>query len=142
LESKSYDTAAEVRVSLRIQSELLGLRWPHVDLDRQQLHITTVHSKNGKGRVLPLTDGITATLRTMHATATSDLIFPGRVGRFCHRFKTHYFAALHRAKLAGLGIGIYTCRHSWASRMIEPGRRLGDPQRLGWMGRPVPRLTL
>jgi integrase len=115
----------------RIQSELLGLRWPDVDLDRQQLHITAVHSKNGKGRVLPLSDGMTATLRTMQATATSDLVFPGRGGRFYHRFKADYFAALHKAKLAGLGIGVHTCRHSWASRMIEAGADLVTLRDLG-----------
>lgn len=115
----------------RIASELLPVRWPDVDLERQQLHIKAVHSKNGKGRTLPLSSGMAATLAAMKATATSEYVFPGPRGGFYHRFKDHFYAAVRAAGLAGQRISPHVARHSWASRMIEAGCDLVTLRDLG-----------
>lgn len=58
--------------------EILGLRWPQVDLSRGV--ITLVETKNGDCRVLPMGERVRALLRERAKVRRigSDLVFPGR----------------------------------------------------------------
>jgi integrase len=76
-------------------------------------------AKNGKARVLPLGDAMTATLRTLQATATSALVFPAAHGGLQHHFSKQYIKAVRAAKL--VGVTIHCLRHSWATRMVAAG---------------------
>ena len=61
---------------LRI-SEVQGLRWEHIDLPRQRLHIAT--TKNGRALELPLTRQVAALFeRRREAVAPVPWVFPGR----------------------------------------------------------------
>lgn len=58
--------------------EILGLRWPQVDLNRGV--ITLLETKNGERRALPISDFIQGLLkaRAKVRRIDSDLVFPGR----------------------------------------------------------------
>jgi hypothetical protein len=47
------------------------------------------YAKKGNSRVLPLGDAMTATLRTLKATATRDPVFPTALGGHLHHFPEH-----------------------------------------------------
>ena len=93
------------------------MRWDAVDLDRQQITIRGAFAKNGKSRVLPLSDAMTATLRTLQAAAMSELVFPAARGGYQHHYSMEYFKAVRAAGL--VGVSIHCLRHSWASRLAE-----------------------
>ena len=105
------------------------MRWDALDLDRHQVTIRAEFSKNGKSRVLPLGDAMTATLRALQATATSELVFPTALGGPQHHFSENYFKAVRAAEL--VGVTIHCLRHTWASRLAESSGDLLLLQQLG-----------
>jgi integrase len=115
----------------RLQSELLSVVWADVHLEtaRPSLTITATHAKNGRPRHLPLSPDMAGQLRALQATSTSPFVFPATQGGFNHRFKRRYFRAVRALRLDG--VGIYTLRHTWASRMFEAGADLVLLKELG-----------
>lgn len=79
--SKNPDLYPAVALSLATgarRMEVLGLRWPQVDLNRSV--IILLETKNGERRVLPIVDQVKELLRERAKVRRidSDLVFPGR----------------------------------------------------------------
>lgn len=96
------------------QGEILGLRWPDVDLERKRL---VMHeTKNGERRAVPLTGPALTTLRAWSKVRRldTDLVFPETKG-FHHR----WWDALERAKLTDFRF--HDLRHTAASYLAMHG---------------------
>jgi len=96
------------------QGEVLGLRWPAVDLERKRLVLH--ETKNGERRAVPLTGPALTTLRAWSKVRRldTDLVFPETKG-FHHR----WWEALERAKLTDFRF--HDLRHTAASYLAMHG---------------------
>lgn len=106
------------------QSEILGLRWPDVDL--QQGRITLLETKNGSIRVVPLVGPALALLKA-HAKVRrldTDLLFPGRNPQKPVFVRAPWQAAVKAAGLSNFRF--HDLRHSAASYMLMSGASLGE----------------
>ena len=101
------------------RGEILGLRWPDVDLARG--HVILHDTKNGERRGLPLTGAVLDTLRDWARVRhlDSDLVFPA-TGAFDRVFRRHL-------ALAGIeGFRFHDLRHSAASYLAMNGATPSD----------------
>lgn len=97
------------------RSELLAIKWKHVDLNRHIIHVPD--SKNGKVRTTPLTEIASSTLTNWNNKSDSEneqFIF-GEVTR--DALKKSYQRAVRRAKIEGLTF--HDLRHEATSRFFE-----------------------
>ena len=104
------------------RSEILGLRWPNVDLKggRLVLHVT----KNRDRRVVPLA-GLAHELmedRSKIRRLGSDLVFPGRRPDRPHAFRHSWYLALNAAQLTDFKF--HDLRHTAASYLAMNGASL------------------
>lgn len=106
-------------------SEVLGLTWEAVDLDRGLLIFDQRNTKSGKQREIPITPTLAATLRAMPRPIRTDRVFV-RYGKPMRDVRTAFELAL---KGAGLGddVTFHTLRHTFASWFMMRG---GDIYRL------------
>jgi integrase len=126
--SASTDLYLAVVLSLSTggrQSEIMGLRWPDVDLQRGS--VVFRNTKNGDTRTVPLPEQAVALLRDRRALfrQCTDLLFPSR----CNPGKpidlrVGFRAALQRAGLTGFRW--HDQRHSAASALADMGASLLD----------------
>ena len=101
------------------QSEQFQARWEWVDLERGIF--TVPHSKSGRTRHVPLSEGAMTILRSLSSWLTSPYLFPSplnsgqaRDGRaFMVKF---YLPALKNAGIEG--VTWHTIRHTFASRLV------------------------
>lgn len=137
-ESNSPDLYLAVLLSITTgarQGEILGLRWPHVDLERGI--ITLVHTKNGDTRtlaiaaqVLPLLVERKADQQRGNVTRLhmDGLVFPSRVSpNQPVSLRDGFAAAVKRAALGDFKW--HDLRHSCASFLAEGGaslRQIGE----------------
>ena len=120
-------------------AEAVGLRVQHVDFGNNFIHIKEAlarsikgtnpaarkrkETKNGKQRVLPLTDELKAVLfPLLQNKKPDDLVFQSPTGKAIddNQFQKRTF----RNVLKGLGIEhrvLYACRHTFASRCLQVG---------------------
>lgn len=100
------------------RGELLGLRWPDVDLERR---LIVLHkTKNNERRSVPIMPDVTASLRE-HAKVRrldSDLLFPGNKGRPVEIDRAWY-GALDSAKVKDFRF--HDLRHTAASYLAMSG---------------------
>ncbi len=108
--------------------EIAALTWGDIDLDRGALCIR--NPKNGSTRHTYLTDAARAELLEMEPGGKSDLVFPDRKGNRRHQMSDAFDRAVKRL---GLNDGVqddrqkvvfHTCRHSFASWLVEGGTGL------------------
>lgn len=104
------------------QSEVLGLRWPQIDFDRRTILLRDGDTKNGSGRVLPLTGEAfdllreRAKVRTLH----DDRLFPAPAsGRVFDGLRTAWETALDRAEITDFRW--HDLRHTAASFLMMSG---------------------
>jgi len=111
------------------QQEILGLRWPQIDLARK---VATLHeTKNGERRVLPLAGPALELLkaRAKVRRLDTDLVFPGRKRQADGSIKpvdlrTPFETAL---KVAGVeGFRWHDLRHTAASYLAMNGASLAE----------------
>ncbi len=107
------------------QQEIMGLRWPQVDLARR---VATLHdTKNGERRVLPLAGPALDLLRERSKVRRldTDLIFPGRIrpGKPVD-LRTPFETALKRAEIADFHW--HDLRHTAASYLAMNGASLAE----------------
>jgi integrase len=93
------------------RSELIALRWDHVDLCRATLHIPV--TKNGNSRTIPLTDEARAILLSLKGSEGS--IF----GMTTNAFKLAWTRIVQRSGL--LDLHFHDLRHEAISRFAEMG---------------------
>lgn len=124
-------------------SEILGLDWAHVDLDRRRIHLRQqAHRgrlaplKDRESRIVPILDSLLPILREWQAAmGGSGLVFkpavatrggrPGRPATFVrsNTVALHLARALEACGLGGRGLNIYRCtRHTFASHWVMAGR--------------------
>jgi integrase len=101
------------------RSELLGLRWPDVDLERRVARVAT--TKNSDPRMLPLPRAVIAEL--LRFSAEAGLLFPGtRDATVPYYFHKPFINALRAAGLED--VTFHTLRHSCASVLARNGATL------------------
>lgn len=125
-----------LRAGLR-QGEILALEWPDVDLVRGVLHVRRRiwegdidTPKGGKGRDVPLSNELRASLRELPSRFAAGLVFPAEGGRYLRKNECKW--PLWRAcKRAGLRrVGWHVLRHTFASHLIMRGVSLKAVQEL------------
>jgi len=100
------------------RGELLGLRWPDVDLERRLIVLNK--TKNRERRSVPIVPAVTALLRE-HARVRrleTDLLFPGNDGRPVE-IQNAWYAALAAAKVKDFRF--HDLRHTAASYLAMSG---------------------
>jgi integrase len=127
-ESASPDLYPAVILALSTgarQQEVLGLRWPQVDLVRR---VATLHeTKNGERRVLPLAGPALELLRERSRVRRldTDLVFPGRTKpNKPVDLRTPFATALKRAGIADFHW--HDLRHTAASYLAMNGASLAE----------------
>ncbi|KVP91487.1 integrase [Burkholderia ubonensis] len=95
------------------RSEVVGIEWPNIDLDRRVLWLPD--SKNGEGRAIALSTRAVQALAAI-ATDRSGPVFPGLT---VDAIKCAYRRARARAKIDGLRF--HDLRHEATSRLFEKG---------------------
>ncbi|WP_277980666.1 site-specific integrase [Sphingomonas phyllosphaerae] len=93
------------------RGEIINLQWRHVDLTRRIAHVA--HSKTGKPRTIPLTDGAIAVLEA--ADRLGAFVFPVSA----NAIKLAWVRAVRRAGLSDLHF--HDLRHEAISRLFEIG---------------------
>ena len=112
--------------------EITALTWADVDLDR---NILTIRDAKAGSRYAFLTDQAAEMLKTKEQGKPSDLIFTGRKGKL-DRISLTFKYAVDGLKLNDgiddprLKVVFHTCRHSYASWLIEEGADLYTVQKL------------
>src|ERR1700749_2419292 len=97
--------------------ELLKLRWSDVNLDAREILIRAMNTKTARGRVVAMTPGLHAELKTLKATAPPDP--EGLVFGVTDSVKRSFAAA---CKVAGIdGFRFHDCRHTAITRMVQAG---------------------
>ncbi len=120
-----------LRTGMRI-GEVLGLTVNDIDLKEKKVHLLQ-GEKNNMGRVVYLSNDALFALKRWLATRNTEekYIFHGQHGRLCYstarsRF-THY---LTKARLEHKGYTVHSCRHTFASELLNAGMRLEVLQQL------------
>jgi integrase len=107
------------------RSEVLGLRWPDIDLQRETLKFRD--TKNGDTRAVPLASDAIGLLRERREVVRldTDLVFPSPVDpRRPVNLRASFEAAVKRAGIAGFRE--HDQRHSAASGFADMGASLLD----------------
>ncbi|AUN96403.1 site-specific integrase [Pseudazoarcus pumilus] len=104
------------------QSELMNLRWPQIDFARRTILLRDGETKNGSGRVLPLTGEAFNLLRDMSKVRDlrDDRVFPvAAAGRGFGSLRNAWDKALARAKVEDFRW--HDLRHTAASYLTMAG---------------------
>jgi integrase len=107
------------------KSELLSLRWANVDFRHRLIKVEAAYTKTHEARSVPMTETLTATLKSLKITAPSDST--GFV--FGYRNVTKTFArAVKRAEI--VDFTFHDLRHTFASRLVMAGVDLATVKEL------------
>ena len=109
------------------QSNVLGLRWDHVDLVRRLAWIEGNAAKSGKPIAVPLAEDAVAVLQSVQGQHP-EFVFTFR-GKPIAEIKTAFMAALRRAEL--VGFTWHGLRHTWATWHIQAGTPIEVLKALG-----------
>ena len=135
LKKKSDDvhdmTLLSLHVGLRF-GEIASLTWQDVDLNKG---ILTIRDAKAGSRFAFLTEQAVEMFRNRQQGEPSDYVFHGRKGKL-DRISITFARTVHELKLNDgiddirLQICFHSCRHSYASWMIEQGQDLYTVQKL------------
>ena len=135
LKTKSADvydmTLLSLHVGLRF-GEIAALTWADVDIEKKVL---TIRDAKAGSRYAFLTEQTADMLKNRPQGKPSDYVFQGRKGKL-DRISLTFFRAVDELKLNDgindprLQICFHSCRHSYASWMIEQGADLYTVQKL------------
>lgn len=116
-------------------AELLGLTWEDIDFDRREIHVRFQMSRQGKRVALKtesgkrdviLMDEVAHRLRKHRLaakfSADHDLVIPNGVGRTLGYTKLRKAFASARQDAGLVNVTPHTCRHTFASILIDQGR--------------------
>src|SRR5258708_37802793 len=115
------------------RGELLNLQWKNVDFQRKLIHIQSdanFHTKQGKKRIVPLSDDALRILWARFDKMKSDFVFAQNGFKILESNATHKFKAY--IKKAGLGqeLHFHSLRHTFASWLVQDGVSLYEVQKL------------
>jgi integrase len=115
-------------------SEIFRLKWGCVHLDRGVLDV--MDGKGTKNRTAYLTEKTKEMFAGMESGGHNDLVFPDRKGKKIRKISNAYWTAIDEL---GLNDGVedsrqkvvfHTCRHSYASWLVQGGESLYTVQKL------------
>jgi integrase len=121
------------------KSELLSLRWKHIDFQHQLVTAEAAYAKNGETRSIPMTVLLTETLQAIriHGDPTA-YVFLTHEGMPYRDISTAFTTAIRRAAL--LDFTFHDLRHTFASRLVMAGVDLTTVKEL--MGHKTIAMTL
>ncbi|MCS4504306.1 site-specific integrase [Arhodomonas aquaeolei] len=109
-------------------SEVLGLQWEHVDLEKGQIQIRQTvldgevrpTTKSGKTRSVPISKSLEPLLMELHGAAgASQWLFPGRTpDKPMHQVQHVFHRMKERARLSDAP-SFHALRHTFATRALE-----------------------
>lgn len=102
------------------KSELGGLTWADVDLERAEAYVG--RTKNGQPRVLPLVPAVLEELQKIQAGGTTRVFRSPRHAQRTFTFEPRFMQALQVARIRGATF--HTLRHSAASMLARNGATL------------------
>jgi integrase len=111
------------------KSELLALRWEHVDFRHHLITVEAAYAKNGETRSIPMTATLTETLRVLKGKGEpSTPVFLTHTGTPYRHIAKVFGAACRRAELTD--VTFHDLRHTFASRLVMAGVDLPTVQAL------------
>jgi integrase len=116
------------------RGELLNLRWQDVDLQRRIIQVQsnpTFKTKQGRKRVLPLSDTAFYLLQSKHGKDASEYVFTLNGKPVFDEWLTHAFKkAVQEAKLENQRLHLHSLRHTFATWLVQDGATLFEVQKL------------
>jgi integrase len=107
------------------KSELLSLRWENVDFRHRLIKVDAAYTKTYEARSVPMTETLTATLKSLKMSAPCD----STAAVFGYRQMTKTFTrAVTRAGL--VDFTFHDLRHTFASRLVMAGVDLATVKEL------------
>jgi integrase len=111
------------------KSELLSLRWEHVDFQHRLIIVEAAYVKNGETRSIPMTATLIETLRPLQEEAEpSNPVFLTHAGTPYRHIAKVFATACRRAGLTD--VTFHDLRHTFASRLVMAGVDLPTVQAL------------
>jgi integrase len=121
-----------VLTGLRL-GEITHLQWPQVDFDRKVIAVQssrTFRTKNGKRRVVPMSDSVHELLKAIRARSDTEYVFSIKGKRISESWVTHRFKkAVVKAGITD-DLHFHSLRHTFASWLVQDGVSLYEVQKL------------
>ena len=113
------------------RSELIKLRWQHVDLDRAMIYVTAETSKTKEDREIPIHPVLLGRLKELHESRQGQHVFVNSAGRkwdmhVWHRLKY----CLRKAGIPEEGLTLHSFRYTFVSQLVRAGVNIKVVQRL------------
>ena len=111
-------------------SNIIGLKWTHVDLEHQTLKVDADSHKSGSSVLVPMNSVVFDLLAALYSSRKSQFVFPNQENSRIKDLNRRIWA--RTTKAAGLdGLRFHDLRHNWASRHAESGTDLLAIKELG-----------
>ncbi len=111
-------------------SNIIGLKWSHVDLEHRTLKVDADSHKSGSAILVPMNSIVFDLLTSLHLSRKSQFVFPNQDNSPIKDLNRRIWA--RTIKAAGLeGLRFHDLRHNWASRHAESGTDLLAIKELG-----------
>ena len=121
-----------LRTGIRI-GEALGLTMNDIDLAERKIHLFE-GEKNSMGRVVYLSDDALFALKRWIAVRNREethLFYGQRYGQLCYSAaRSRFVHYIKKARLEHKGYTVHSCRHTFASELLNAGMRLEVLQQL------------
>ncbi len=108
------------------RSEIFGLKWQDVDLERKQIILD--ETKSGVSRKMPINDALNELLLNLKSRVSHEYVFLNRFGKPYKDVKTSFKTALRKAGIEGATF--HTLRHTFASHLVMSNVNLRTVQEL------------
>ena len=111
-------------------SNIIGLTWDKVDLDKKVIRIDADRHKSGSAMLHPINETVVALLNNLTKKPKTNIVFPNESGLAINDLNRRIW---HRScKKAGLeGLRFHDLRHNWASSHAEKGTDILAIKELG-----------